>query len=465
MIVGTVRELKNEEYRVGLTPEGAHALVDAGHRVLVESGAGAGIGCSDDAYARAGAAVVVNARDVWAAADLLVKVKEPQPEEYGSIRDRQTLFTYLHLAALPELTGALIRSRVTAIGYETVQLADGSLPLLIPMSQIAGKMATEVGAQYLRRPGPGRGKLISGIPGAPPAHVVVLGAGIVAENAIDVAVALGARVTVFDTRLEKLRRVQERWPGRTTALMSSRMAIGQALADADILIGAVLTFASTPTYDPNPFVNGIDPESYNNLRDNKDKPLLNRALNGQYAPGSTIKAFFGLGGLDAGENPGKHISCPGWYSLPGSSHRFRCWKKAGHGSVDLHTAVVQSCDVYFYRLAVSLGIERLVSINGEIVSRTSFELADMSHLSAEQAELTREALSSVKLIQNGGDNIYQATMSAQTLGGTVIQNTLNDQLIRSQTVINSTVNSTALLKTLNFNGSLSDALARAAGNR
>ena len=240
MIVGTVRELKNEEYRVGLTPEGAHALVDAGHRVLVESGAGAGIGCSDDAYARAGAAVVADARDVWAAADLLVKVKEPQPEEYGSIRDRQTLFTYLHLAALPELTGALIRSRVTAIGYETVQLADGSLPLLIPMSQIAGKMATEVGAQYLRRPGPGRGKLISGIPGAPPAHVVVLGAGIVAENAIDVAVALGARVTVFDTRLEKLRRVQERWPGRTTALMSSRMAIGQALAEADILVGAVL---------------------------------------------------------------------------------------------------------------------------------------------------------------------------------------------------------------------------------
>ena len=123
--------------------------------------------------------------------------------------------------------------------------------------------------------------------------------------------------------------------------------------------GAVLTFASTPTYDPNPFVNGIDPESYSNLRDNKDKPLLNRALNGQYAPGSTIKAFFGLAALDAGESPNKHVACPGWYSLPGSSHRFRCWKKAGHGLVDLHDAVVQSCDVYFYRLAVSLGIERL----------------------------------------------------------------------------------------------------------
>lgn len=125
--------------------------------------------------------------------------------------------------------------------------------------------------------------------------------------------------------------------------------------------GAVLTFASTPTYDPNPFVNGIDSESYTALRNSKDKPLLNRALNGQYAPGSTIKAIFGLAALDAGENPSKHINCPGWYSLPGSGHRFRCWKKAGHGSVDLHTAVVQSCDVYFYKLAVMLGIDRVAT--------------------------------------------------------------------------------------------------------
>jgi penicillin-binding protein 2 len=133
---------------------------------------------------------------------------------------------------------------------------------------------------------------------------------------------------------------------------------GVAIA-MDPKTGAVLTFASTPVYDPNPFVNGIDPASYAALRDSKDKPLLNRALNGQYAPGSTIKSFFGLAALDAGESPSKQIICPGWYSLPGSSHRFRCWKKAGHGTVDLHTAVVQSCDVYFYRLAVTLGIERL----------------------------------------------------------------------------------------------------------
>lgn len=156
--------------------------------------------------------------------------------------------------------------------------------------------------------------------------------------------------------------------------------------------GAVLTFVSTPTYDPNPFVNGIDPESYNSLRDNKDKPLLNRALNGQYAPGSTIKAFFGMAALDAGENPGKHVSCPGWYSLPGSSHRFRCWKKAGHGLVDLHDAVVQSCDVYFYRLAVSLGIERLTGYlagNG-FGSPTGVDIQGESRGLLPQAELRRK---------------------------------------------------------------------------
>ncbi len=240
MIVGTVREIKNEEFRVGLTPDGVHALADAGHRVLGETGAGAGIGCGDAAYAAAGGTVVDQAWEVWARSDLLVKVKEPQESEYSLIRDEQTLFTYLHLAALPELTRVLIASKVTAIGYETVQLPDGSLPLLIPMSQIAGRMATEIGAQLLRRPGPGRGKLISGLPGAPPAHVVVLGAGIVGENAAQTAVALGARVTVFDTRLDKLRLVQQLWPGRITALQVSRGAVAQALVDADILICAVL---------------------------------------------------------------------------------------------------------------------------------------------------------------------------------------------------------------------------------
>jgi alanine dehydrogenase len=240
MIVGTVRELKNEEYRVGITPEGAHALVDAGHTVLVESGAGAGIDCGDDVYAASGATVIAGAAEVWGRSDLVVKVKEPLPPEHALIRDEQTLFTYLHLAALPELTRVLIRSRVTAIAYETVQLSDGSLPLLIPMSQIAGRMATEIGAQYLRKPGPGRGKLISGLPGAPPAHVVVLGAGIVGSNAVETAINLGAQVTVFDARLDKLRMVQQLWPGRAATLLTNPLEITQALRTADIVVCAVL---------------------------------------------------------------------------------------------------------------------------------------------------------------------------------------------------------------------------------
>ncbi len=240
MIVGTVREIKTEEYRVGLTPDGVHALVDAGHRVLVGTGAGEGVGYDDAAYASAGATVCDRAWEVWARSDLLVKVKEPLEEEYSLVRDEQTLFTYLHLAAVPELTRVLITSKVTAIGYETVQLPDGSLPLLIPMSQIAGRMATEIGGEHLRRPGPGRGKLLSGLPGAPPARVVVLGAGIVGENAIQTAVALGAQVTVIDARLDKLRHIDERFPGRTTLMQTSPLSIAQVLRGADVLICAVL---------------------------------------------------------------------------------------------------------------------------------------------------------------------------------------------------------------------------------
>ncbi|MDP3766806.1 MAG: alanine dehydrogenase, partial [Dehalococcoidia bacterium] len=183
MIVGTVRELKIGEHRVGLTPEGADALVRAGHQVLVEAGAGAGSGFADEAYRAVGAEVVDAVTDVWAQAELVVKVKEPLPEEFGRIRPEQILFTYLHLAALPETTRALLDSGAVAVAYETVQLSDGTLPLLIPMSQIAGRLATEVAAQWLRKPGPGRGKLLSGLPGEAPARVVILGAGTVSSSA------------------------------------------------------------------------------------------------------------------------------------------------------------------------------------------------------------------------------------------------------------------------------------------
>jgi len=260
MIVGTVREIKNEEFRVALMPEGVHALVEAGHQVLVERGAGCGILCGDATYRAAGATVVGHASEVWDQGDLIVKVKEPLFPEFPHIRHGQTLFTYLHLAAAPDLTRALLAANVTGIAYETVQLPDGSLPLLIPMSQVAGRMATEIGAHYLRKPGPGRGKLISGLPGAPAAHVVVLGAGIVGENAIETAVNLGARVTVFDTRPDKLRHIHDRFPNRTTTLMSSPLAIANAMRVADILVCAVLVpGASAPKVITRDMVRGMGP--------------------------------------------------------------------------------------------------------------------------------------------------------------------------------------------------------------
>jgi len=240
MIVGTVRELKIEEYRVGLTPEGADTLVRSGHQVLVEAGAGFGSGLADEAYRAAGAEIVPEAAGVWRRSDLLVKVKEPLPPEFGRLHSKLILFTYLHLAALPEATQALLDSGCVAIAYETVQLPDGSLPLLIPMSQIAGRMAPEVAAQWLRKPGPGRGKLFSGLPGSSPARVVILGAGTVAQSACSVAVALGAQVTVIGKGLEHLRAVDDRWPGRVTTLISTPYAISRSLEGADVLISAVL---------------------------------------------------------------------------------------------------------------------------------------------------------------------------------------------------------------------------------
>ncbi len=220
MIVGCVREVKTEEHRVGLTPQGAADLVRAGHRVLIEAGAGEDSGFPDAAYAAAGAAPVA-AADVWSAAALVVKVKEPQAQELGLLRPGSTLFTYLHLAAAPAVTTALLASEATAIAYETVELADGSLPLLIPMSQIAGRMAPQVGARWLMRPGPGRGKLLSGLPGSPAARVVIIGAGTVGANACDVALGLGAQVTVLAPALAELRALEGRWPGRLTTLPST----------------------------------------------------------------------------------------------------------------------------------------------------------------------------------------------------------------------------------------------------
>jgi alanine dehydrogenase len=240
VIVGTTREIKTEEYRVGLTPDGTRDLVRHGHRVVVEQGAGAGSGYPDAAYEAAGAEVMATAADVWAAAELIVKVKEPQPPEFDLMRPGLTLFTYLHLATTPAAADALLRGNTTSIAYETVTLEDESLPLLIPMSEIAGRLAPEIAGQYLRKPGPGRGKLMSGLPGSPPANVVIFGAGTVGRNAAAIALGMGARVTVLAPRLEELREIEGLFPNRVATLTSTPSMIDSAIAGADVLISGVL---------------------------------------------------------------------------------------------------------------------------------------------------------------------------------------------------------------------------------
>jgi alanine dehydrogenase len=239
MIVGTVREVKTEEYRVGLTPEGTLELTAAGHRVLVEAGAGLGSGFTDGSYTAAGAELAT-AEHVWQEAELVVKVKEPQEREFPHLRRGQILFTYLHLAAAPAVKQALLSAGTTGIAYETVELANGTLPLLIPMSQIAGRMATQVGAHFLEKPSGGRGKLLSGLPGSAAARVVILGAGNVSTNACAVAVGMGADVTVVCRSLDQLRYIEDRWPGRVRTEVLTPESLRRSIEGADVLISGIL---------------------------------------------------------------------------------------------------------------------------------------------------------------------------------------------------------------------------------
>jgi alanine dehydrogenase len=239
VIVGVPREIKPGEERVALTPAGVRALVQAGHRVLVERGAGAGSSIRDEEYAREGATTAAMA-EVWARADLILKVKEPIAAEYPWMRAGQTLFTYLHLAAVPELARTLMAADVVAIAYETVQRADGSLPLLAPMSEVAGRLAVQEGAFYLAKAHGGRGILLAGVPGVPPGNVVVLGAGTVGVSAARIALGLGADVSILDINLDRLRAVDDLFLGRVITLMSNAFNIDQVLRRADLLVGAVL---------------------------------------------------------------------------------------------------------------------------------------------------------------------------------------------------------------------------------
>jgi alanine dehydrogenase len=240
VIVGIPREIKDNEYRVAATPEGAHELTKAGHEVVVESGAGVGSALRDEEFASAGAEVLPDADAVFETADLILKVKEPRPEEYARFREGQVLFTFLHLAADRQLTEFLMQRGVAAVGYETVQQEDGALTLLAPMSEIAGRMAPQEGAKYLERPLGGRGILMGGAPGVAPARVVVLGAGTAGRNATWIAAGMEAEVVVVDKDVERLRYVDQIQRGRVQTVMSSALAIGQLVSDADLVIGAVL---------------------------------------------------------------------------------------------------------------------------------------------------------------------------------------------------------------------------------
>ncbi len=238
MLVGVPREIKSEEYRVSCVPAGVHALTQAGHRVLVEAGAGLGAGISDQDYEASGAELT-DAAGAWGA-DLVIKVKEPLPTEFGYFRPGLLLYTYLHLAAQPELTRRLLQDKVDAVAYETIQLADGSLPLLTPMSEVAGRMAVQAGAHYLERPQGGRGVLLGGVPGVGQGRVAVLGAGVVGHAALKMALGLGAKLTVIDLSLPRMAYLDDLYGGRITTLLSIPETVAATVARADLVIGAVL---------------------------------------------------------------------------------------------------------------------------------------------------------------------------------------------------------------------------------
>jgi alanine dehydrogenase len=240
MIIGVPKEIKDQEARVGLVPSGVAALCEAGHAVVVEAGAGTGSSIPDREYCEAGAEIVTDAAEVWKKSDLIIKVKEPQPAEYAHFRPGLVLFTYLHLAPLPELTQKLAETGVTAVAYETIRETDGSLPLLTPMSEVAGRMAVQVGARYLEASSGGRGVLLGGVPGVAPAHVVILGGGVVGHNAAKMAVGLGARVTVIDRNMERLRELDDLHQGSLVTLASNLWTVGESLRLADLVIGAIL---------------------------------------------------------------------------------------------------------------------------------------------------------------------------------------------------------------------------------
>lgn len=240
MIVGVPKEIKDNEFRVGLVAAGADALVGKGHKVIVETGAGQGTGIEDDEYRAAGASIAKSASDVFAQADMIVKVKEPLSQEYSLIRKDQVVFTYFHFAADEGLFRAMVASNAVCVAYETIRLPDGRLPLLTPMSEVAGRMAVQEGAKYLERPMLGRGILLAGVPGVLPANVLILGGGVVGSNAAKIAAGFGANVYILDVNLDRLRYLDDVMPANVTTVYSNKTNIARLLPDADLVVGCVL---------------------------------------------------------------------------------------------------------------------------------------------------------------------------------------------------------------------------------
>ena len=239
MLIGIPKEIKNNENRVGLTPAGVHSLVKKGHQVLVETNAGLGSGFADEDYSRQGATIVATAAEAWAA-ELVVKVKEPLAEEYGFLREDLLLFTYLHMAAAPELADAMVAAKTTGVAYETVRDQDGQLPLLVPMSEVAGRMAVQIGAHFLTKQEGGSGVLLGGVPGVPKGKVTIIGGGVVGTHAARIALGLGAQVTILDISAKRLSVLEDVFGHQIQTLMSNQFNIEASVRDADVVIGAVL---------------------------------------------------------------------------------------------------------------------------------------------------------------------------------------------------------------------------------
>jgi alanine dehydrogenase len=262
MLIGVPKEIKNRENRVGVVPGGVAQLIAAGHKVIIQKGAGLGAGIPDEKFVAAGAQIVETKEDVWGRADMVMKVKEPIEPEYKLMRDGQILYTYLHLAAVPELAKELVNRKVSAVAYETIELANGSLPLLTPMSEVAGRMAVQVGAQCLQKHNGGKGLLLGGVPGVKRGRVVIIGGGVVGINSAKMAVGLGASVTILDVNAARLAYLDDVFGNNISTLMSNPENIATAVREADLVVGAVLiTGAKAPMLVSRKDVAGMEPDS------------------------------------------------------------------------------------------------------------------------------------------------------------------------------------------------------------